>query len=201
MDDQLKEIVSEARRLRAQAEAAEAAFLIYLHTVEQNHMSVIQSCGMETFDRFLRSFELCRPERYRDFVAGMQKVGAIAAQRIGTEATMMARKLSGQQQAGEYVGALDKWREQHGEVFPTSETAERMLRNVDPRKTIPASVVRDEGRRALENDVARLKKENADLVAKLSRVEKERDALQKRCVQLSRELEQAKRRKGSEARP
>jgi hypothetical protein len=62
----VEDLVAEARSLRLEAEAAEERFLLFLMSIEREHMPDLETLGINTFERFLKSYELCEPARYRD---------------------------------------------------------------------------------------------------------------------------------------
>lgn len=193
---QLETLVMELAKLRLTRERADAIFLLRLREVEEQHIDLLKTNGLESFEWFLKSYKLCDPARYRNFTSGLAKLGPDTAMLIGADATVEAAWLqNGKATATKYVTAIEAWREQHRGVAPTRETAAKILRQVDPREEEPQAV-----RNANRNDiqtrtVAKLENEVANLRAQLAKITKERDVAVKRCADLSKQLTAARGRK------
>jgi hypothetical protein len=191
----LETIVTELAQLRLTRERADAVFLLRLREVEEQHMGLLKSNGLESFEGFLKSYKLCDPARYRNFTSGLAKLGPDAALSIGADATVEAARLqNGKPTATKYVTAIEAWRDQHRGVAPTRETAAKILRQVDPREEEPQAIRNVTRGDAQARTIAKLENEVADLRAKLAKTEKERDAALKRCADLSKQLSAAKKR-------
>jgi hypothetical protein len=186
---QLEKIVTELANLRLSRERADAVFLLRLREVEERHMDLLKSNGLESFEGFLKSYKLCDPARYRNFTSGLAKLGPDAAILIGADATVEAAQLqNGKPTATKYVTAIEAWRDQHRGVAPTRETAAKILRQVDPREEEPQAV-RNATRTDTQNQtIAKLENEVANLRAQISVLKRERDAAVKRCADLSKQL-------------
>lgn len=161
----------ELAKLRMAKEHAEASFLLRLREIEQTEMSLLRAAGHETFDRFLKANKLMDSARYRNFVAGLEKVGIPRALEIGAEATIEASAiLDGESATQRYASAILDWRKEHREVFPSAEAAARILRQVEPREEIPKSTRNQSELRKLRNRIAELEAENANLRSEIARL-------------------------------
>lgn len=163
-------ICKELAHLRLDKERAEAKFLLRLREVEQTEMDLLKMAGCETFDRFLKSTKLMDSARYRNFVAGLEKIGAERALEVGAEATIEASAiLDGEATAKKYTSAVLDWREEHRGVFPSAEVAAHLLRQVEPREEIPNATRTQSELRKLRNRIAELEAENNKLRAELAK--------------------------------
>jgi len=183
----LDAIISELAKLRLTRERADAVFLLRLREVENEHMPLLRQNGHESFERFLKSSKLCDPARYRDFVAGLNKLGEEQALALGADAIVEAASLTSKAAGSKYVTAIEAWREQHRGVAPTRETSAKILRQVDPREEEPKAIGNARRQDDLRIRCAELEQLVAQQRAELMKLRKERDELKARCVQLSKE--------------
>jgi hypothetical protein len=194
-EKQLDDLVRHLAKLRLERERVDAMFLLALYEAESTHLALLKANGLESFERFLKSYKLCDAARYRSFVIGLEKIGREEAKKIGADATIEAASLTGPKVAPKYVEAIEAWREEHRGVAPTRETAAKILRQVDPREEEPQAV----GKQRREDDLrircAELESENAKLRAALDKTQKERDEAVKRATALSKEITALKRKR------
>jgi len=173
-----EQIVSMCVELRKTFEQDEAKFFLGLVEVEQKFMSVLKKHGLDNFDQFIRSYELTRVERYRAFATGLGHITPIEARRMGAPAVIALACVRNEKRVPAYVAAVDAWAATHHGLTPRTETAEKILRQVDPRPETPKAVqelsemarLRAECS-ALRSELAKAKRENAQLQAKLAKLE------------------------------
>lgn len=170
-------IVQKCVNLRLNFERDEARFFLGLVEVEEKWMGVLQENGCPTFDSFIRSYEFCRVERYTAFKAGLQHLSTREeAEQLGARAVMALTKVVNTQNIPSYLEACNAWRAQHRGLSPSSETAERLLRQVDPRPEIPKAV------KAI-NHVTQLQQENAKLKSRVRELELENAKLRAKIAE------------------
>lgn len=161
------DIVQACVQLRLNFERDEAKFFLGLVEVEEKWMGVLRENGCPTFDFFIRSYEFCRVERYTAFKAGLQRLeDRKEAERIGARAVMALTKVADPRNIPSYLTACNAWSEKHRGLAPSSETAERILRQVDPRPEIPSAVKE-------LSEVARLRLEVTKLKSRIKELELE----------------------------
>lgn len=173
------QIITECRRLRSEAEVAEAKFLTFLRKVELEFMDELRANGCDTFERFLKTHGLCDAARYRKFTLGFDKLklDQDTAQQMGVPAVMAGSEIKNKRRSSSYIDAVVAWKLDHGDVMPKPETAQRLMRQVDPRKEIPQAV------RKL-SEIDRLRIENSKLRARVRELETELRAAKKGAKQL-----------------
>lgn len=190
--------------LRRARDASEAEMLCAILDIgtDADDMHALALAGCDSLERFCRRNELCEAARFRAFANGVKKVGRAKALEIGAEATIQAAKLTDTPAAVlRYMESLVAWREQHGGVAPSQQTARRIRLQVDPIPEVP-NAVRIKTALAAERDrVAILEVENAQLRAQVAKLTKERDVLKARVTQLSKALPLPRGKKMQAARP
>jgi len=182
------ELLGWLREGRATFERAEVDWFLRLREVELACMELITEAGCETFGRFLKSNKLCEPSRYEAFCKGLARVDEHTAREMGTDAVIRLCDVRDEEKVSEVVHAVSAWREEHGGVFPTNETARKIVRQCDPREELPQAVKRQSAAASLE---AQLQKARADLRAEQAKNRK----LQARVTQLEGEIAKLKDRK------
>jgi hypothetical protein len=88
-----EKLVEECKRLRLKSERAEAEFFIFLLLAEQEQKEIWQGGGCDTFEQFLASNHLCRPDRYRFFAIGVERTSAETALANGAHWTIQAGRM------------------------------------------------------------------------------------------------------------
>lgn len=176
-----EELLAWVREGRAKFERAEVEWFLRLREVELSAMELIREAGCETFARFLKSNMLCEPSRYDAFCHGLSRIDEQTARQMGTDAVIRLCDVREQSSVPEIVDAVAAWREQHGGVFPTNETARGLVRRCDPRKEQPQALQR---KSALAQLAAELQKARADLRAERAKTKK----LQARIAELERQV-------------
>ncbi len=156
-----EELVEQCKQFRAKAERAEAEFLAFLMLAEGAHDDVWKGAGCATFEQFLRSNHLCRPERYSAFVRGVDRVGKADALVNGAAWTIEASKFG-----DEHLAAIEQFSAratafvETEKVAPSEETVREWRAQIE-QSTKEHSTVR----RASE--LHRLRAENQKLRAEL----------------------------------
>ena len=157
----IDEFIEQAKRLRTDAEDAEARFLLFLREFELKREDLWKTAGVAAFDGFLQSTQLCNSARYRNFVAGTSVVHG-DAEGIGANATIAAGhfRTPTQEATKEFVSRCGKFRDVHG-VAPSEQTSREWVKQLDQAEP---KVVRQASRlRQLEAENQQLKDENARL--------------------------------------
>lgn len=179
-------LVIELRELRLSRDRADARLLLRLAQIEREHIKIVLDAGCESFAQFAEEF--VKPARYEAFKTGLDKVGVDEALAIGSDATIVAGKTTTEVKAVAYTGAVRAWVAEHNGTLPTRQTAKHILMQVDPREEQPKAV-RDIERR--DDELTRLRSENAELRAKLRAAESELARLRKLTAAPRRERAQA----------
>ena len=162
------EIIERVRELRLKRDQADAALLLFLVEVEQEHIQVLRDAGCDSFAAFVQEF--VKPSRYEAFRDGLARLGDTSlALRMGSEAVIAANHLTNG--SAKYVAAIEAWVDDKGGVLPTRETANKLLRQVDSRDEIPAAVRRQSELAKLRDRVAKLEAENRQLRAQIAKLE------------------------------
>lgn len=173
-----EELIQHCIGLRRALERDEARFFLGLVAVEEHHMQLLRDNGCDTFDMFIRSHELCRVERYRAFSSGLRALGdRERAQALGAPAVIAAAKLRDASRAESFVAAIEAWTGAHNGLTPRTETAERLLRQVDPRPEVPQVVRR-------ESELDQMRVANQELTRKCASLERTIAKLKKRIAEL-----------------
>jgi len=173
----IDEFIEQAKRLRTDAEDAEARFLLFLREFELKREDLWKTAGVAAFDGFLQSTQLCNSARYRNFVAGTSVVHG-DAEGIGANATIAAGhfRTPTQEATKEFVSRCGKFRDVHG-VAPSEQTSREWVKQLDQAEP---KVVRQASRlRQLEAENQQLKADKRGLERKLSVALKEIEKLEK----------------------
>lgn len=174
----IDEFIEHAKRLRADAEEAEARFLLFLREFELKREDLWKTAGVASFDGFLQSTQLCNTARYRNFVAGAEVVQG-EAEGIGAAATIAAGhfRTPTEEATKEYVSRCEKFRDVHG-VGPSEQTSREWVKQLDQAEP---KVVRQASRlRQLEAENQQLRADKRTLERKLATALKEIEKLEKR---------------------
>ena len=173
--EQLEAIIAEARALRQAREEADAIFLLYLRRIEMEKFHLIESCGYGSFAQFLNTNDLCSPARFENFKRGVEFVGEQEAERLGANPVIALANTMDRKNVPEFVQAVTAFTKAHDGTRPSLQTAQKMLRQVDPRKEVP----QDLGRQA---ELARLRHENAQLRTQVARLTRENEQLKRQVA-------------------
>lgn len=191
----VEEFIEQAKTLRSNAEQAEASFLMFLREFELQREDLWNTAGVQTFDSFLQSSQICNVARYRNFVAGTkiiddvhqesktghsskQKSAQSTAEAIGASATIAAATFRAptKEASVEFVSRCGKFREVHGSP-PSEQTARTWVKQLDQAEP---KVVRQANRmHQLEAENVTLKAEKRVLERKLASALKEVERLEK----------------------
>jgi hypothetical protein len=174
----IQEFLAEAALRRQHREESETSELILFYECERHRKDIWQDGGMKSFEQFLTTHQLVTPVRYRNFVAGLKKVGGSdVAREIGVHATIEAHKIKSNSPtiSRVYVNSAKAFREVHEGHVP-SEMASRLLRaHAEPRR---APIFRHQSElHRLKAENTRLKAENTRLTEIIKQKNKEIDQL------------------------
>lgn len=159
-------LVEECKRLRLRSEMAEAEFFAFLMVAERQHQSIWAEAGCTTFEQFLTSNHLCKPDRYRFFAIGVDRVGLDAALANGAYWTICAGRMpepskSDLQKFDDRAKAFV----QLERTLPSEEAVRQWAAEIAGRETEPRKIVQ-------VGELERLREENRILHAKLAAAEK-----------------------------
>lgn len=171
-----EQLVAEISELRLKRDQAEAVMLCRLVAIERDNMETILAAGHNSFDSFVEQF--IKPGKFEAFKRGLDKVDIATAQRIGSDATIVAGRLSNG--PDEYVEAVVAWRGEHNGMFPTQQTCRNILRDVDPQRQVPGPVRRLELVAQLRAEIESLRAENRELKRRIAKLEGKRKSSGKR---------------------
>jgi hypothetical protein len=173
----LQDFLTEARRLRNQADVSEREFLDFLRTFE-GRRDLWQSSA-ETFDQLLSKNDICKPSRYRNWVqATNDEVIAPHIDEIGVNGAVVATRIRSPKKRAEAVEEMRKSVTLNGTVM-SRQSAQRIVDRYEPRpSTLPdpnekIAELQAENLRLRER-VAKLVTECADLRAQLRAVGRSR---------------------------
>lgn len=171
----IDKILSKCRALRQARDRTDAAFLLYLAHIEATEMELLRLCGHGTFAQFLRTYELCEPARLENFKRGVSLVGQEEALRLGSNPVIALAQNHDREKIPQYVKAVDAFAAERGGTYPSLQTSQRILHQVDPRPEVPRVLKH-------QTEIDRLRAENANLRSQVNRLERENAQL-KRALQ------------------
>ena len=166
-------LVTECKRLRHAAETSEAKFFLFLVSVERDYEEVWRAAGCDTFEQFVISNHLCKPDRYRLFVGGLDRTSADQALAHGAYWVIQAGKMRGPSAdaMSEYATRATAFAElEH--TSPSEETCRQWATELGAKPEMSGVVRR-------VSELHRLRAENAELRAKLRAAERELATLRK----------------------
>lgn len=167
------DMVQAIRDLRAAREKFDGAMMMAIYLVEQNHMGLLRDNACDSIERFIRSYDLCCAARYKSYVIGLEKVGQREAFEMGADAVIQVGKAESEDAVSEYVASVAAWSSERDGVAPSRLTAEKIFRQVQPQKTVPAPLKRQSENALLKKRVHELEVENKMLRREVSKLEKE----------------------------
>ncbi len=176
-----EELLAYVREGRERFERAEVEWFLRLRDVEQRCMQLIEEAGCATFARFLKSNALCEPARYDAFCRGLERIDESTAREMGTDAVIRLCDVRNIEKVPVVVEAVSAWREEHGGVFPSNETARELVRKCDPREETPKAVKH-------KSVVAQLQAELQQARAELRVEQHRRKKLETRVHELEQQL-------------
>lgn len=182
----LEELLAHLRDLRSKMERLEAAFLLGLVQAETEYMDLIEAGGFDTFQQFIRNYELCLWSRYDSFRMGLQHVTTEKALEMGAPAVIALAALRDKENLPAYESTIADFRRKHAGVYPTLETARKKLRQVDPRREQPRSSEKRTETERLQQENEDLRRQNAELKQQLSASQKRVKALEKKLATSTR---------------
>jgi hypothetical protein len=168
-----EEFVAEAKRLRANADRAEAEFLEFLYRGEQN-AAMWQGAGYATFEQFIEAANLCRASRYVAYRKMRTHHGEIVT-RVGVNASVAAASLPSIEEQAEVISQAQICEKVNGTSI-SEQTARQIARDVRTREAAHRS-----GHRSY-----------SALLAENNRLRAENEALKERCKTLSEQLRGAR---------
>jgi hypothetical protein len=171
------EIVRKLSNLRSRSEGAEVEFLLALVETEENWLHILLNNGHDSFIAFLKAHHFCSVIRWNTFRLGLQHITREQARKIGDKSVLALAKTVNPANVPEFVESVLLWKEDHGGVCPSRQTAEKMLKEVDPRKEVPRFS-------PLAEENERLRKENKRLKAELAAARKQITRLKKTIERL-----------------
>lgn len=186
-----EQLLAFVREGRARFERAEVEWFLRLRVVEQRYMHLLEEAGCATFGRFLKSNTLCEPARYDAFCRGLEKIDEATARQMGTDAVIRLCDVRHEEKVPAIVEAVSAWREEHGGVFPSSETARELVRQCDPREETPKAVKH-------RTVVAQLQAELQRAKAELRAEQRRREVAEAKVRELEAQLASGARRKATE---
>lgn len=148
-------LIEELKALRINRDRADARLLLRLAEVRRDHLQLLLDDGYESFAKFCHQF--VSPERQEAFERGLEKIGAKKALEIGSEATIIAAKLTGNGNHERYTAAVRDWSSSNNGLLPSRQASERLLYKIDPRAEEPrvSREQREVTKLRLENDKLR----------------------------------------------
>lgn len=162
-----EQLVEKCKELRLRAERSEAEFFIFLMMAEVDHADIWREAGCSDFDQFLYSNHLCKPSRYRLFVAGCNHTGVDAARTNGAAWTIEAGRM--RQPTPEILEEFNNRAQAFVETTgtaPSEETSANWRRELDKPSADEHSTIRK------ASELHRLRAENAQLRADLASAKK-----------------------------
>jgi len=160
------DLVEECKRLRLASEMSEAKFFAFLMVAEREHAEIWQGAGCDTFEQFLTSNHLCKPERYRFFAIGVDRVGLDAALASGAYWTIQAGKMhEPTKQALKAFGERAAAFLEVEKTAPSEEASRQWAAEVSARGREPQKI-------AQVSELHRLRAENQELRHKLKLADK-----------------------------
>lgn len=176
------QLVEKCKALRLRFEIAEAEFFVGLMEIESNYMHVLQQAGIEDFDQFIRTHELCMVDRYHRFIRGCKQIGVDKALELGCSVTMGAEKLSrAKPEAVVTLLKLGKQYKANKSVAPSKQTVERWTRSIL------------NGTPSVPNEAQQLRTKVAQLEAQVELLKSENKRLRKEVAVLRKATGQKKR--------
>ena len=173
-------MVEECKRLRLQSEKAEASFFAFLMVAEREHAEVWQGGGCAEFKQFLTSNHLAKPDRYRFFAMGVDRVGLDTALAHGAHWTIQAGMMPAptKKALSDFTQRAAAFVEME-HTAPAEETVRAWARELAANGREPQRVQQ-------VSELHRLRAENRELRAKLQ-------AAEKRIAELERSKKKAGR--------
>lgn len=194
----VQDFLNEARRLKAEAHAAEARFLLFIRTFEIEHERLWKTGGVTCFETFLQSTQLVNVARYRSFCAGLAATAAVEAPNVKDEAeatkaiepAVVRRGADAMVELGkfkhptpeavkQYGEYSDRFVEVHGDSA-SEQTHREWRKRLDA--SVPRIVTAASRMAQLRAENEALRAENRELKRKLERAEKELARLRKRVA-------------------
>lgn len=171
--DTLEDFLREARRLRDKADASERDFLEFLRGFEARRE--LWQSSAPTFDALLVKACICKPSRYRNWVAASgDDVIAPHAATIGVNGAVNAARIEDAGKRSEAVAEMVRAAAHQGTVLSAERARAIVSRYAPERSTLPDA---DEEKAALKAEIERLRTrvatltaENADLRRQLREV-------------------------------
>lgn len=161
--------LNEAKRLRAQHEAAEVEFYDFLVETESEMESEWTAAGFTTFADFLDSSGLCDARRYNDYKRGRSVTADDVASKIGVECVLQISRAS-DEKAGSVRDALLTEVENKGSPI-SAERARQIRHAIEPKIRVPMSGLWKERAERAERENAALRGEVKRLSARVAELE------------------------------
>lgn len=175
----VEELLMDLRKYRLERDRADARFLLRVVEVERDHADLILSAGYASFDAWLKTEGICDSARFQSFKRGLALVGIDWAREFGAPAVIQAARLPSAASTAEpgedvplYKHAIESWTADTGGTLASSETAERLRRQVAPQSETPQAVRRQDELAKLRAENVELRAENAKLRAELKSLKK-----------------------------
>ncbi len=168
-----KQLVERLVGLRLAADKARTRLMVALMEAERDHMASIEAWGHSSFDAFIKAHDFCRPDAYRDFVAGMEAVGdADVAETIGANAVRLAAKVPQSRRADYIASMMQSVSDNH------KQPSEGAARSAAVKCEMPTEL------RSLNNarEIERLRAENAVLKAENRKLRAQLERLSKKAA-------------------
>lgn len=154
-------LVNECKRLRTVHERAEVQLFLFLVKVESEYRDVWMNAGCDSFDQFLRSNHLPKPDRYKLFAHGLARCGVddALAHDVGWVMMVGMRPIDNT--------TLESLRERATafreveKTAPSEETSKMWRAELEPRSKPPEVISR-------ATELMRLREENKKLRADLA---------------------------------
>lgn len=169
------QITEEFLRLARNQEEAAFDFCYFLHELELKRQDVWELAGSKTFDGWLNGQRTAiNASRYREFVAGLEKVGDYEKARAQGYSAMMGKGIihddsdgTKQAQFDDYVTAF---KNRNGKA-PSVQSAQNQARRIDP--PVPNCVLRSNELNQLRAEVVELRAQLRARDRKISDLEKQ----------------------------
>lgn len=171
----LEDFLAEARRLRNAADFCEREFLDFLRRFEARR-DLWQSKA-KTFDDLLSSSDICKPNRYRNWVrANDDQVIAPSISKIGVHGAVEACRIVNRQKRADAVEEMVRSVTLKGTVMSRQSAAQIVARYEPKPSTLPDANEKiaklEEENERLRARVSKLTTEVADLRARLRAVQR-----------------------------
>lgn len=191
----LQGLVDQARALRLSAEQSSARFLLYVMSIEGEHLDrLLTECAYRDFAGFIRTWELCDYARYERFKRGVEALGSAD---LAEEAGEFATRAAGSMKPADvprYAKNVRAWIETHSGVKPSQQAANRIR--------LQSSSSPEEPRSSHQvSELSKLRAENQTLRADVRSLESKLRKAEERADKAERQLAKLKSKRNGADQP